>query len=60
MRARLASAVSLLALYGHAVTLDVARLPAPSHADNEVSGDAAMPANRLDLLRVKKCGVDVF
>lgn len=42
---------SLLALSAAAVTLDVARLPAPSFADGEVSGDAALPANRLDQLR---------
>ena len=44
--------LSLSALTVAAVTLDVTRLPAPSFADNEVSGDAALPANRLALLRV--------
>ena len=44
-------ALSLSALSAAAVTLDVARLPEPSFADREVSGDVALPANRLDLLR---------
>ena len=34
------------------VTLDVARLPDPVHADREISGDAALPADRLDRFRV--------
>ena len=34
-----------------AVTLDVARLPEAAFADREVSGDATLPANRLDQLR---------
>lgn len=34
-----------------AVTLDVARLPAPSFADGEVSGDASLPAVRTNDLR---------
>jgi len=41
----------LAALAASAVTLDVARLPAPSFADREVSEDSALPANRLDQLR---------
>ena len=34
-----------------AVTLDVARLPAPSYADREVSGNVTLPANRLADMR---------
>jgi len=43
----------LSALSAAAVTLDVARLPAPSQADREVSGDAVLPdaTNRMDNLR---------
>lgn len=45
-------ALSLSVLSAAAVTLDVARLPEPSFADREVSGDAVLPAtNRMDLLR---------
>ena len=46
-------AMSLSALSAMAVTLDVARLPAPSFADREASGDAALPdsTNRMDNLR---------
>lgn len=51
MRKLVLSAVSLSALYAAAITLDVARLPEPSYADQEVSGDAVLPANRTDLLR---------
>ena len=36
----------LAACSAGAVTLDVARLPAPTHADREVSGDSALPAGR--------------
>ena len=39
------------ALTAGAVTLDVARLPGPSFADREVSGDAALPAGRTADLR---------
>ena len=41
----------LAALTAGAVTLDVPRLPAPSFADREVSGDAALPAGRTADLR---------
>ena len=34
-----------------ALTLDVPRLPSPSFADREVSGDAAIPANAAENLR---------
>ena len=51
MRKRYLLALSLSALSVAAVTLDVTRLPAPSHADREVSEDSALSANRLDLLR---------
>jgi hypothetical protein len=51
MRKLFLSVLSLSALCASAVTIDVARLPAPSHADREVSGDAAMPATRLDNMR---------
>ncbi len=44
-------AAALSALPALAVTLDVARLPAPSFADGEVSGDAALPAGRTNDLR---------
>ncbi len=45
-------ALSFSALSAAAVTLDVARLPVPSHADREASGDAALPStNRMDNLR---------
>ena len=45
--------LSFSALSATAVTLDVARLPVPSYADREVSGDAALPpTNRMDNLRV--------
>ena len=43
--------VPLWSLTSAAVTLDVARLPAPAFADREVSEDAVLPANRLDQLR---------
>lgn len=52
MRKLLLPALSFFALSAAAVTLDVARLAEPSFADREVSGDVALPANRLDLLRV--------
>ena len=42
----------LSVLSAAAVTLDVARLPQPSFADREVSENVALPANRLDSLRV--------
>lgn len=42
---------ALAALTAGAVTLDVARLPAPAFADREVSGDASLPANRTNDLR---------
>jgi hypothetical protein len=35
-----------------AVTLDVPRLAEPTFADREVSGDAALPTNRTDVLRL--------
>ncbi len=41
----------LSALSAFAVTLDVARLPAPAFADREVSGDASLPAGRTNDLR---------
>jgi hypothetical protein len=44
--------LSLSAFSCAATTLDVAQLPAPVFADKEVSGDAALPASRLDRLRV--------
>jgi hypothetical protein len=44
--------LSFSVLSAAAVTLDVARLPAPSYADREASGDAALPpTNRMDNLR---------
>lgn len=50
-------ALSLWAAAAAAVTLDVPRLPAPSFADREVSGDAALPSGRTDDLRtaLKRC-----
>ena len=42
----------LSALSAAAVTLDMPGLPAPSFADREVSFDTALPANRLEKLRV--------
>jgi len=51
MRKLFLSALSLSVLSAAAVTLDVQRMPASSFADGEVSADAALPANRLDLLR---------
>ena len=48
----LAQAAALLTVVSaSAVTLDVPRLPAPTFADGEVSGDAAIPANARDNLR---------
>ena len=44
-------ALVLLPLAAAAVTLDVPRLPAPTFADREVSGDAAIPATARDNLR---------
>ena len=41
----------LSVLSAAAVTIDVERMPAPSHADREVSENVALPANRLDSLR---------
>ena len=41
----------LSVLSGAAVTLDVMRLPGPSFADREVSGDASLPASRTIDLR---------
>jgi len=38
----------LAALAVHAVTLDVPRLPGPSFADREASGDAALPEGRTN------------
>ena len=47
--------LSLSALSAAAVTLDVERLPAPSFADREASGDTALPpTNRMDNLRIFK------
>ena len=40
-----------LAVTAPALTLDVPRLPAPTFADREVSGDAAIPANAAENLR---------
>ena len=51
MRRRVLLLAALAAVSAGAVTLDVARLPGSSFADREVSGDAALPANRFDLLR---------
>ena len=51
MGRRLLLLAALAAVSAGAVTLDVARLPAPAFADREVSGDAALPANRLDDMR---------
>ncbi len=51
MRNPIMFVLSIAALSTAAVTLDVARLPEPSFADREVSEDAALPANRLDLMR---------
>ena len=51
MGRRLLLLATLAAGVAGAVTLDVTRLPGPSFADREVSGDAALPANRLGLLR---------
>lgn len=45
-------ALSFSGLSAAAVTLDVARLPAPSFADREMSGEAVLPAGRADNLRV--------
>ena len=45
-------ALSLSVLSVAAVTLEVARLPAPSFADREVSGEAVLPAGRAENLRV--------
>ena len=39
-----------LAATAPALTLDVPRLPSPTFADREVSGDAAIPANVRDNL----------
>ena len=44
--------MSLSAVSAFSVTLDVPRLPGPSFADGEVSGDAALPAGRTEKLRV--------
>jgi hypothetical protein len=44
--------LSLSAFSCTAATLDVTQLPTPIFADREVSGDAALPASRLDRLRV--------
>ncbi|MEI7903570.1 MAG: hypothetical protein WCK89_25315, partial [bacterium] len=52
MRYLLMYSMLLSALTAPAITLDVARLPAPSHADGEVSDSAVLPANRLDGLNV--------
>ena len=51
MGRRLLLLAALAAGSAGAVTLDVARLPAPAFADREVSGDASLPANRLDDMR---------
>ena len=48
----LAKAAALLTVVSaSAVTLDVPRLPSPTFADREVSGDSAIPANARDNLR---------
>lgn len=52
MRKTLAFAAATLALRAFPATLDVAQLPAPIFTDREVSGDTALPGNRLDKLRV--------
>ena len=44
--------LSLSALTASAVTLDVAKLPAPAHFNWEVSADTALPTNRTDNFRV--------
>ena len=44
--------LSLSVLSAAAVTLDVARLQEPVFAAREASGDAALPGNRFDSLRV--------
>jgi len=51
MGRRLLLPAALAAGFAGAVTLDVARLSAPSFADREVSGDAALPAGRTNDLR---------
>jgi len=51
MGRRLLLPAALAAVSAGAVTLDVARLPAPPFADREVSGDAALPASRTNDLR---------
>jgi len=40
--------LSLAAMSAAAVTLDVPRLPGPSFADREASGDAALPEGRTN------------
>lgn len=45
-------ALSLSVLSAAAVTVDVPRLSGPSYADREVSGDVALPENRLAKMRV--------
>ena len=46
MKITLPSLVLLAASSAGAVTLDVSRLPEPTFADREVSGDSALPAGR--------------
>ena len=46
------TALTLLASVSFAATLDVTRLPEPAFADREVSAASALPAGRLDGLRV--------
>jgi len=46
------TALTLLATVSFAATLDVPRLPEPAFADREVSASSALPAGRLDGLRV--------
>ena len=52
MRKFLFLVLPLSILSATAATLDVTRLPAPSYADREVSGDTALPAGRTEGLRV--------
>ena len=52
MKTALSHLILLAAFSAGAVTLDVARLPAPTFADREVSRDSALPADRLDSMRV--------
>jgi hypothetical protein len=48
MRCLFLSVMMLSVLTATAVTLDIERLPSPTFADREVSGDAVLPSNRLE------------